>query len=71
MNREEAVEQAIAYIEECRQTHVNWADWQETNPDWEAETQPRQVGDAEHHREWVEKYDLVLDVLRGASERLP
>lgn len=58
------VQQAIAYIEECRQIHVDWADWQESNPNWQEYVRPTSPGLPDHHREWVEKYDHVLNVLR-------
>lgn len=60
-------EEAIAFIQECRQIHVDWADYQDANPNWEEETPPSRVGDADHHREWVGKYDRVLDVLKGCA----
>ena len=59
------VHEAIATIEDCRQTHVEWADWQEATPDWRDHTEPDSPGGPEHHREWVAKYDEVLTVLRG------
>lgn len=62
------VAEAIATIEECRTTHVEWAAWQESNPNWRDHVTPDDPGGPEHHREWVEKYDGVLEVLRRAPE---
>lgn len=62
-----ARDEAIAYIEECRLTHVQWAEWQEKNPDWRDEVRPEDPGLPEHHREWIAKYDQVLAVLRGEA----
>lgn len=58
------VDLAIAYIEECRQIHVDWAEWQNANPDWQDRVKPTSPGEPEHHLEWVEKYDHVLSVLK-------
>lgn len=58
------VTEAIAIIEEARETHVLWADWQESDPDWRDQITPDDPGDSEHHRDWVTKYDQVLNVLR-------
>lgn len=59
------VERAIAYIEECRMTHVRWADYLRSDADLAADPEPQgPVGGAEVHDEWVEKYDHVLSVLR-------
>lgn len=59
--------EAIAIIEDCRQTHVEWAEWQEATPDWRAHVDADAPGGPEHHREWVRKYDRVLDVLKGIA----
>lgn len=59
-------EQAIAYIEQCRRTHADWAERQQTEPDWRDRYGPN-IGDADHHLEWVERYDLVLAELRGPA----
>jgi len=60
--------EAIAIIEECREIHKQWADWQDSKGDWKAETKPDDVGGPEYHREWVAKYEKVLRVLKGKSE---
>ena len=57
------LEKAISYIEECRDIHVRWAEWQDANPDWLELVDPSAPGDQEHHLEWVEKYNHVLEVL--------
>lgn len=62
------VQQAIEIIENCQSIHVNWADWQERNDSWRDEITPDSPGGPEHHREWVQKYDLVLDVLRNLGD---
>jgi hypothetical protein len=68
-----AIARAIAYIEECRKTHVDWAEWVERAPEEAAEPRPQVEtgGDAEHHRGWVAKYDHVLSVLRAAAAPTP
>lgn len=62
-----ARELAIRYIEECRQTHVDWIEWEEESPDElnQATTFGDAGGRTEHHGEWVAKYDHVLAVLRS------
>lgn len=58
-------EEAISIIEECREIHVQYAAWQQNNPNWREECVPDEnTGGPEHHLEWVEKYDKVLEVLR-------
>ena len=61
------VAEAIATIEDCRRTHVEWADWQDATPDWRDQIEPEDPGLPEHHREWVARYDRVLDVLRKVT----
>lgn len=61
------IERAIAIIEECRQSHVDWAAFQRSNPNWRDETEPDDVGGPQHHESWVEKYDQVLAVLRQSD----
>lgn len=58
-------DEAIAFIREARQIHLEWASYQEAEPNWEAEVSSSKVGDAEHHREWVKKYDQILEVLEA------
>lgn len=62
-------ELAISYIEECRRIHIAWAEGIESGDTWFHEPAPRREagGDAEHHREWVRKYDHVLRVLRDSK----
>ena len=69
----DAVEQAIATIEDHRRVHVEWADWQDATPGWEREVrrEPRSVGTPEHHRRCVAVYDQVLDVLRSHQALQP
>lgn len=62
------VQRAIEIMEECRLSHVEWADWQdEAGEGWAQAVDGDSVGDPEHHRSWVSKYDHVLAVLRGES----
>jgi hypothetical protein len=55
--------EAIAIIEGSRQTHVEWLDYLAKHGD---DLRPHEeiAGDADHHREAIEKYDRVLAVLR-------
>ena len=62
------VEKAIAIITECRQIHVDWADWQDSDSGWRGRVTPESPGGPEHHRRWVEEYDFVLEVLRRKKE---
>lgn len=62
------VAEAIATIEECRSIHVGYAEWQDATPDWREQCVPDEnTGGPEHHREWVVRYDRVLDVLRKVT----
>ncbi|HVM68872.1 MAG TPA: hypothetical protein VM204_03440 [Gaiellaceae bacterium] len=58
---------AIATIQECRQTHVDWAALQAADASWGLieGTRDEVGGDREHHERWVRNYDVVLAVLRG------
>ena len=51
--------EAIGYIEECRDIHVWWVEYLTENPGYDS----NQVGDAEWHQEWVDRYNKTLDVL--------
>ena len=62
------VSNAIAVIEECRKIHEEWAKFQRKNPRWQELVLPESVGDADHHEEWVRKYDEVLEVLRSVHD---
>jgi len=55
----EEVNEAIGYIEECRDIHVEWVDYLTENPGHDS----TQVGDAEWHQEWVDRYNKTLDIL--------
>lgn len=59
--------EAIATIEKARETHISWAEWQESDPDWRDQITPNDPGNPEHHRDWIRKYDQVLNVLRQQS----
>lgn len=67
----EELAQAIATIEDCRRIHVDWAEWQEATPDWQAQVRPTDPGEPDHHRLWVSNYDQVLDVLRRCADLAP
>ncbi len=58
------LEETIEFLEAVRQTHVEWAEWQEENPKWE-ELVDHHVGDREHHLEMIEGYDQALTLLRN------
>ncbi len=63
------LEKAIEYIEECRESHVLWADWLRRYPEEAVQPAPviETAGDIPFHEEWVRKYDHVLAVLRGVA----
>lgn len=53
------VQEAIGYIEECRDIHVDWIDYLTYYDEYDS----TQVGDAEWHQKWVDRYNHVLDIL--------
>lgn len=59
------VRRAIEIIEECRNIHVQWADFFDANPDEKTTPAPlaETAGDQVWHRTWVDNYDKVLGVL--------
>jgi hypothetical protein len=61
------IAKAIAIIEDSRRTHVEWAEWQEATPDWQAHVEPTSPGEPEHHRRAIADYDHVLSVLRASE----
>lgn len=60
-----ALRQAIATIEDSRQTHVEWIEYLAK---YGNDLRPHEeiAGDTAHHREAVEQYEQVLSVLRAA-----
>lgn len=60
-------ERATKDIKEAREIHAEWAEWVEQEPEEAAEpvAQVETVGDAKFHREWVRRYDRVLEVLQS------
>lgn len=58
-------DQAIEIIEECRLIHMQWTEFQETDPNWKNAILPEDVGMPVYHWDWIKKYDLVLEVLRS------
>jgi hypothetical protein len=59
------VDQARAIVESSRQTHIEWIDHLEKCPDC---PDARIAGDVAHHREAIEGYDFVLEVLDGVED---
>jgi len=59
------ISEAIEHIEECRGIHVEWVDYLTDHSEYDS----TQVGDAEWHQEWVDKYDKTLKILY-ATHRL-
>jgi len=60
---------AIADMREARISHVHWAEHFEAHP--EEESRYAQTGEwdtAEIHREWVAKYDRVINLLAATLE---
>jgi len=53
------VQEAIGYIEECRDIHIDWAEYLTDNPEYDS----TQIGNAEWHWEWVRRYNHVLNIL--------
>ena len=58
-------ERAIEIVEDSRQTHVAWLEFQREHSDWAATTPGTKIGSPEHHERCIEGYDLVLAELRG------
>ncbi len=67
------LEEAIEFIEECQNTHVEWIKYQQ-EPDWEEQVREEavsdSVGDTKHHQYCVDKYDIVLSILEKELRRL-
>lgn len=62
------IEQAIIDIKHFSQTHVDWAEHFEKNPEIEKEyLKTGEWSSAIQHREIVEKYDNVLKILESAK----
>lgn len=53
------INEAIGYIEECRDIHVEWVEYLTDNNEYDS----TQVGDVEWHQEWVDRYNKTLKVL--------
>ena len=58
-------EQAIADMEDARLSHVAWGDFLRSGQRYRPTT--TDIGSAEHHEEWVAKYDRVVALLRECS----
>lgn len=69
------LEEAIAIIEEARQSHVWWRDHLNKIADVGCEScgveTHKLVGDAPEQHMWVEKYDLVLRALKSVNRAVP
>lgn len=59
------VYRAIETIEFSRQTHVEWRDWLNKNPN---DPRTPAVGDSKHHQDCIVGYDNVLTILRSLKE---
>lgn len=60
------LDQAIDAIEESRESHMGWIGHDSASCDkCRSESVSSIVGDDEHHKICIEKYDHVLRVLRG------
>lgn len=58
---------AIKYIEECKNTHESWMNFRKHNLNWREIVLASDVGDIKHHSDYVEKYNLVLEVLKSSD----
>ncbi len=56
---DDLTQEAIEIIEECKEIHVKW----ETHVQGVAAPEGP-VGNSQHHRHWIEQYDIVLTALR-------
>ena len=71
-------DEAIRYAEEGRQSHKSWADWLEhceTCDDCRAsmpsrERLEREIGTLDEQREWVRKYDVILQALGAVPKAI-
>ncbi len=57
--------EAIEIIEDAQRIHQEWADWQRDDPTWRDHVTPDSPGGESHHRDWVQKYAGILEVLRS------
>lgn len=62
MGSEAKLEEAVGYITEAREVHMNWIEVLLGCQSDCAEMAER-VGSLRHHKEWVRRYDVVLEVL--------
>ncbi len=65
-------QQAIAYAEEHRAVHEQWVKhWQAHPPTTQEEhTQYKAAGGISHHRGAIQRYDLIIDVLKELRAHL-
>ncbi len=56
---------SIEILEECRQAHVEWAEYFEKYPHQETVDEYKHMGGAAFHRSWVEKYTFVIRELEA------
>ena len=61
-------QEAVAIIREARDIHQQWVKWL-ANPQNGQQEEPvvETAGDAAHHQQWIDNYDVVLRALEGAS----
>jgi len=69
MINEQDIQKAIIDIEKMRKTHVQWAEYFEKYPDIEKEyIKTNEWDSAKIHRELVQQYNNVLNVLNQKKE---
>ena len=61
----EHAQQAVLITKEAQDTHRSWIDFLTDQPDYNTGG----VGDVAHHRRWVSRYQVVVDVLETLLRR--
>ena len=64
----EKIKKAIKIIKDSKETHVDWANFLSENPE---DDRSEYVGDEKFHRECIEEYNYVLDVLNNLLADIP
>ena len=59
---------AIEIIKEIKQTHQEWMDYFEKNPDLQSLKEYKHVGDINHHRKCIEEYNVVIAEIEQLQE---
>lgn len=57
-------QRAVGYISEARDVHLSWIELLLVC-ERDCDQMVARVGTLEHHKEWVRRYDLVLEVLEN------